>query len=191
MKSPEGFGITMPEIETARLHFRQINADDLDVFWMMVSDPEVMKYLGVVAGTTLSREETRITLEKMLEFWAVHGVGRWAIVNKEDGKFIGICGFRLFETTPELFYMFSKESWGKGLATEAARASLRYGFEELRVDRIIAVTRHANTASRRVIAKLGMKYEKEMNHFGVFAVWYVATRNDYQIDDSTYILSRD
>jgi ribosomal-protein-alanine N-acetyltransferase len=180
----------MPEIETARLRFRQLCVDDLDDLWLIVSDSEVMKYLGVIAGTILSREETQVTLEKMLEFWAVNGLGRWAVVDKKDGKLIGLCGFRLFDTTPELFYLFNKESWGKGLATEAARATLRYGFEELGVDRIIAVTRHANQASINVMTKLGMKYEKEMNHFGVFAVWYVATRDEYQIDDSTYILSR-
>ena len=191
MKSQGGFRISMPEIETARLRCRHITHDDLDDLWLIASNPEVMKYLGVIAGTTLSREETRVFIEKMLEFWAVNGLGRWAVVNKEDGKLIGICGFRLLDTTPELFYLFNKESWGKGLATEAARAALRYGFEELRVDRIIAVTRHDNTASRNVMIKLGMRYEKETHHFGVFVVLYATTRNEFQIDDSTYILYRD
>ena len=181
----------MPEIQTARLRFRQLTRNDLDALALIVSDAEVMKYLGIEAGATLTRDETEVALDKMIYFWKLHGLGRWAVVNREDEKLVGLCGFRLHDATPELFYLFARESWGKGLATEAARAALRYGFEELGVERIIAVTRHANVASIRVMNKAGMKYEKEMTHFGVFAVCYVANRDEYQIDDSTYILCRD
>jgi ribosomal-protein-alanine N-acetyltransferase len=182
---------SLPEMETARLRLRKINAGDLSAFFLMVSDPGVMKYLGLEAGALMSREETRVTLGKMVEFWAQHGFGRWAVVNKEDGKLIGLCGFRLLETTPELFYMFSKASWGRGLATEAAGACLRYGFEELGFERVVAATRHANTRSIRVMTKIGMSYEKEITHSGVAAVCYMATRNDYQPDDAPYKLFRD
>jgi len=180
-----------PEMETARLRFRKINTGDFADLFLMVTDPDVMRYLGLEAGATLSREETSVTLQKMVEFWAEHGFGRWAVVNKEDGKLIGLCGFRLLETTPELFYMFSKESWGRGLATEAAGACLRYGFEELGFEKVVAATRHANTKSVRVMTKIGMSYEKEIIHSGVNALCYMATRNDYQRDGAPYKLFRD
>jgi len=109
----------MTEIETARLRHRMLSPHDLDALLMIVSDPDVMKYLGIEAGTIPSREETKTALEGMIEFWAQNGFGRWAVIHKEDGKLIGLCGFRLLDGTPELFYVFAKANWGGGLATEA------------------------------------------------------------------------
>ena len=181
----------VPEIETARLRLRMFTPGDLDELLLVFGDPEVMKYLGIEAGTTLSREETKLVLQKMTEFWERHGFGRWAVINKEDNKLIGICGFRLLEDALELVYALAKPYWGQGYATEAARASLRFGFEELNYERIVAITRHANMGSRRVMSKLLMTYEQEVNHYGVDGVRYVATRDQVQPDDSTYILYRD
>lgn len=67
----------------------------------------------------------------------------------------------MLEGTPELIYVLAKAYWGKGLAAEAAKASLRYSFEELKLERIVAVTRHENLASQRVMQSIGMSYEKE------------------------------
>ena len=180
----------MPEIETAHLRLRLFTPDDLDDLMLIFGDPDVMKYLGIEAGTTLTREEVKVTLEKMIDFWANHGFGRWALINKEDGRMIGLCGLRLLDGAPELVYAIAKAYWGRGLATEAATASLRYCFEELQLERIVAVTRHANTASIRVMRKIGMSYENEVNHYGVDGVCYVANRDEYQIDDSPYTLYR-
>jgi RimJ/RimL family protein N-acetyltransferase len=148
-----------------------------------------MKYLGIEAGTTLSSQETESMLGQMIEGWKQRGWGRWVVVNKEDGKVIGFCGYRVMEGTPELLYVFAKSAWGKGLATEAARASLRYGFEEQHFERIIAATRHAHAASISVMKKIGMKFEKDVTLYGVEGVSYVATRDDFQAGDSTYVLS--
>jgi RimJ/RimL family protein N-acetyltransferase len=178
----------MPSLETKRLHYRMLRPDDLDALLSMVSDPEVMKFLGTEAGAVVSREETEVIIEKMIDFWTQHGFGRWGVVDKEDGSLIGLCGFRLLDNTPELFYLFAKPVWGKGLATEAARAILGFGFKELGFDRIVAATRHGNTASIKVLTKIGMKYEREISHSGVMAVCYAATREDYQLDDAAYVL---
>lgn len=181
----------MPEIETARLLCRMLSPHDLDELFPIFGDPEVMKYLGVEAGTIQSREETKALLGGMIECWTDYGFGRWAVVNKEDGKLIGLCGFRILKSEPELFYLFAKANWGKGFATEVAGASLRYGFEEVGLERIVGFTRHGNTASIRVMTKIGMKYEREVTHSGVNALCFVATRDEYQPDDSPYLLSRD
>jgi RimJ/RimL family protein N-acetyltransferase len=179
----------MPKIETARLRYRMPGPHDLDAMMLIVSDPEVMKYLGVKPGTVLTREEAKNTLERMIEFWQEHGFGRWAVTNKEDDKLIGLCGFRLLDGMPELFYVFAKAWWGQGLATEAARALLRYGFEELGFESIVAAVRPANIASINVITKIGMSYEKKFSHYGINAVRYLITRDEYQVDDSPYLLS--
>jgi RimJ/RimL family protein N-acetyltransferase len=180
----------MPEIETARLRYRIPSPHDLDALMLIVGDPQVVKYLGIEPGAIPSREETKTTIERMIEFWAQHGFGRWVVIEKENGKLVGLCGFRLLEGTPELFYMFARENWGRGFATEAARAAVRYGFEELGFERIVAVTRHANIESMNVMIKIGMKYEKETRDFGVDAVRYAARRDEYQLDDSSYTLSQ-
>ena len=181
---------TMPEIETLRLRFRILRPADLESLQLILSDPEVMKHLGAEPGTTLSTEETKDILEKMIEFWSRHGFGRWAVLNKADDKLIGLCGYRLLDSIPELFYLFAKENWGRGLATESAAAVLRFGFEELGFERVIAATRHTNTASIRVLAKVGMRYEKEITHSGINALCYMLTRDEYQPEDSLYILYR-
>ncbi|MEO8435476.1 MAG: GNAT family N-acetyltransferase [Pyrinomonadaceae bacterium] len=179
----------MHEIETERLRLSMPVSADLDALMPILGDPEVMKYLGIEAGTTLSREETETMLGQMIEAWKRRGWGRWVVVQKNDDKVIGFCGYRLLDNTPELLYVFAKSAWGRGLATEAARATLRYGFEELQFPRIIAATRHAHTASISVMRKIGMKYEKDVNLFGVEGVSYVATPDDFQANDSTYVLS--
>jgi RimJ/RimL family protein N-acetyltransferase len=180
----------MPDIETTRLRLRMLRETDVDHFAAMFSDPEVMKFLGIEAGVTLSRMETEDILNGMIAFWKRNGFGRWAVTKIEDGRLIGLCGLRLFENVPELFYLFAKTNWGQGYATEAAAAALRYGFEELNFDRIIAVIRSGNTASLNVAEKIGMAFEKEISHLGVEGVCYVAARDQFQTDESKYRLSK-
>ena len=179
----------MQEIETERLRLRMPASSDLDALLPIVGDPEVMKYLGIEAGTTLTRAETETMLGQMIDAWKRRGWGRWVVMQKDDNKVIGFCGYRLLDNTPELLYVFAKSAWGRGLATEAARATLRYGFEQLQFPRIIAATRHAHTASISIMRKIGMKYEKDVNLFGVEGVSYVATLDEFKADGSTYLLS--
>lgn len=179
----------MVKFETTRLRYRMPGRHDLDAMMVIVGDSDVMRYLGVKPGTILTTDEAKSTLERMIDFWTEHGFGRWAVTSKEDDKLIGLCGFRVLDDTPELFYVFAQSSWGKGLATEAARAILRYGFEELGFENIVAAVRPANIASINVITKIGMRYEKEISHYGINAVRYLITRDDYERDTSPYMLS--
>jgi RimJ/RimL family protein N-acetyltransferase len=181
----------MPEIETDRLRHRMLRIEDLADLMSIVGDPEVMKYLGVEGGTPMGLEEAEDALTGMIAFWDRRGFGRWAVLDKANGKMVGLCGLRLLEDTPELFYAFAKDYWRQGFATESAKACLRYGFEELQFDRIVAACRHANDASIRVMKKIGMRYEGEINYQGVNAVCYVVTRDTFELDDSTYLVTRD
>jgi len=181
----------MPEIETERLRHRMLRIEDLPDLMSIVGDSEVMTYLGFEGGVRLSREEAENALTKMIAFWDQHGFGRWAVLDKSSAVMVGLCGFRLLEDTPELFYAFVKDYWGRGHATESARACLRYGFEELGFDRIVAASRHANETSIRVMEKIGMRYEKDINYQGVKAVCYAVTRDNIPVDDSTYLVTRD
>src|SRR3954470_8338243 len=123
-------------VETARLRMRLFTAEDLDALCAITSDREVMRYIG--HGHPLAREETRVNLEKIMNGFRRRGYGRWALERRDTGALIGYCG--LSSGNPdvgiELAYMLAREEWGKGLALEAGRASLRYGFETVGVDSI-------------------------------------------------------
>lgn len=164
----------MREIETARLRLRPFTPEDLDDMYPIYSNPEVVRYVGKGVRT---REETEIGLFYTIEHYR-HGFGMWAVVDKMDNKTIGRCGLCFLDRTPEveLGYVLDKPYWGKGLATEASLASLKYGFEEIQLDRIVAIAHPLNLASRRVMEKVGMKYEKDAHYYDTDVVYYAILR---------------
>ena len=104
------------------------------------------------------------------------------MVEKESTKVIGWCGlWRLKETgETEVGYAIAKEFWGKGFATEAARKFLEYGFDELNFETIVAVAQPENTASRRVMEKLGMQYDYTGEFYGKQLVHYSITKDRFR-----------
>ena len=169
----------MPEIETERVRLRLFTMDDLDDLARLFGNPQVMKFLGVDCKPA-KRDEVEIALDSIIRHWERNGFGRFAAISKENGAFIGCVGLRSFEGTAELVYMLDEPYWGKGLATETAEACLKYGFEVHKFERIIALTRPKNMASRHIMDKLGLKFEKENTAFGIFVVQYAITREEYQ-----------
>lgn len=179
----------MPEIETARLRLRQFTLDDLDDLFRLYRDPEVMKY---ISGRARTRDETEASLFRIIKQWE-HGFGMWAVVHKTQRKMvIGRCGLGFLDNTPEveLGYAFAKPYWGMGIATEATFASLKYGFEQAKLDRIVAIARPENIASQRVMQKVGMKYEKDAHFYNLDVVYYALSRSAWQPDDFLYILRK-
>ena len=166
----------MPEIETTRLRLRYFSQDDLDDLFCIYSNPEVMKYVG----SARTKDETQAALISMISHWK-HGFGMWAVIYKQSGKIIGRCGLCFLDNTPqvELGYALDKPFWNMGLATEASRASLKYGFEEVRLERIVGIAKPENIASQRVMQKVGMKYEKNAHYYNSDVVYYALDRADY------------
>ncbi len=160
----------MPEIETDRLLLRQFKMDDLDALAKLFADPEVVKYLG--SGEPASRAETETALRSIIAHWERHGFGRWAAVYKPTGGLIGYGGLRSFHGEPELVYLLGQSYWRRGLATEMALASLNFGFEQLRFERIIAMAKTQNVRSHRVLEKAGMRFERAANIYGMDVVCY-------------------
>jgi len=177
----------MPEIETARLRLRQFTLFDLEDLFRIYSDPEVMRYVGKGART---RDETKAGLLSMLKHWELHGFGIWAVVDKMDGQLIGRCGLCFLDNTPEVEvgYTFAKPYWGMGIATEASQASLKFGFEVLKLNRIVAIAKPENVGSQRVMQKVGMKYENKAHYYNTDVVYYALLRSAWQPDGSLYIL---
>ena len=146
-----------------RLYLRLFAPTDLDALARINSDPEVMRYIG--EGKPVSREQTEVRLHAYIEHWRQHRFGLWAVVHKADQALIGFCGLPYLENTPEVEvgYRLAKRCWRMGLATEGASASLRYGFEALNLERIVAVVQAGHVASQRVLEKIGLRYEKDVS----------------------------
>jgi ribosomal-protein-alanine N-acetyltransferase len=142
-------------------------------------DPEVTRYLGggPFIGDEVGRRSTR-ALAQFGRHWRRHGFGVWAVVERASGRVIGQCGLNQLPDRAdfEVLYALERGVWHRGLASEAAAAALRYGFDVVGLDHIVAVVRHANTASRRVLEKLGMHHEGDVEIYGLHAAWYVVTR---------------
>ncbi|MBH8573832.1 GNAT family N-acetyltransferase [Nostocaceae cyanobacterium CENA369] len=175
----------MPEIETARLRLRHFTPEDFDVLYRLYSDAEVMKYLS-----PRTREQTQASLDKHIQHWQENNYGMWAVIRKDSGKMIGRCGLGLLENTSEieLGYVFDKSYWRMGLGTEASVATLKYGFLEVKLNRIVAIAHPQNLASVGVIEKIGMKYEKNARFYNSDVVYYTVARQEWHPDDSLYIL---
>jgi ribosomal-protein-alanine N-acetyltransferase len=171
-------------IETQRLLLRSFSIDDLDAFAALNADPDVMRYIG--DGRPQSMEQTQIRLNAVLDHWKQHGFGLFTAIEKSSGEFVGFCGLKYLDTSSEIEvgYRLAKKFWGFGLATEAARVSLRYGFETLRLDRIVAVVQPENGASCRVIEKIGLRYVKNARFYDTDVRYYAITREEYCPDDS-------
>lgn len=173
-------------IETARLRLRMFDWDDLDALSCIAKDADVMRFIG--CGRPLTREETHANLASIISAFRRRGFGRWAVIWKETGTLAGYCGLSHGDAAVgvELAYMLARGEWGKGLATEAARACLRYGFERLNFGAISALTRPENLRSRRVMERLRMRFVRAGHHYGYNCVCYRISRNEWRDDGSEY-----
>lgn len=189
-KNAEPAPLTRPvELETARLRLRPFVPADLDALVPITSDPEVMRYIG--EEHPLTREETEANLQTIINGFRRRGFGRFALIEKAGGALLGYCGLGCPSYAPgvvELVYLMARAAWGRGLASEASRACLRYGFEELRLAEIIALTKQGNLRSRRVMERLGMRYVRDDNFYGYACVRYAISRDDWRPDNSIYVL---
>lgn len=166
-------------IETARLRFRPFIPEDLPLLIEQRSDPEVNRYLG---GIRLQNPDS---LSKRIQFYIscyeTHGFGMCPMIWKETGEIIGGAGLQPLEETGEVEvgYNIIKAYWGRGIGTEAARGWLDHGFNELGLDRIVAVAHPDNRASIHIMEKMGMKYVKNDIHYGSDCVFYAVTRDEF------------
>jgi RimJ/RimL family protein N-acetyltransferase len=153
-------------IETPRIILRELEEEDLDSLAEIYADIEVMRYIG--KGIVLTYEQTKRSIQNWNRYYKKFGFGNWGTIEKESGKFIGLCGLSWLEdkSDVEVSYLFAKEAWGKGYATETAKAINEYGFDSAGLKRIVALVYPQNTASIHVIEKLGMKYEYDRIFFG-------------------------
>src|SRR5215510_2448484 len=146
--------------ETERLIVRRMEFEDLDAFAELCADPVAMQYMG--DGETLEREMVERWIAVCQTKYEQRGYGTSAVIEKESGKFIGFCGVVRApdKDFDDIVYAFSRDTWGKGYATEAAAATLNYVFGISELSEIYATIHAKNEASIKMMAKLKMDYQK-------------------------------
>lgn len=158
-------------IETPRLYLYEMAEADAADFYELNADPEVMRYTGDVPFTDV--EDARQLVVNYHQY-QLRGYGRWTIIHKQTGEFIGWCGLRYIEDWQEtdVGYRLLRRFWNQGYATEAAKACIEYGFCQLHLSRIIGRTHKNNLASIRVLEKLGLSFEKFYEENGEISVLF-------------------
>lgn len=170
------------EIKTERLILREFEDADAERLFLMDSNPEVVKYTGVLPVTELYESEHIIRMIR--KQYIDYGTGRLAVVEQKSGLFIGWCGLKFcieangYKNFYDLGYRFLPEYWGKGYASEAAKASLEYGFRELNMDTVYADVHHENTASHHLMKKLGFIKTGELTEPDGLCFWYEKRREN-------------
>lgn len=151
----------VPELRTERLLLREWRDEDLEAFAALNADPEVMQFMPKL----LSRDECAARIQSIHDHFREHGFGLWAVEVRDVIPFIGFVGLSIprFETpfTPcvEAGWRLARQAWGHGFATEAARAAVAFGFDQLGLQEIVSYTVPDNVRSRRVMERLGMTHD--------------------------------
>ncbi|MBR5527484.1 MAG: GNAT family N-acetyltransferase [Clostridia bacterium] len=149
----------IPEIETKELILRKITEKDSEDMFCYSKENIVTEYLTWATHKSLA--ETQRYIRLLTKKYAAGAFWDFGLEHKADGRFIGTCGFTSFnkdENSAEIGYVLAPDYWGKGLAVEAARAVMKFGFAVFDLDKICARFIVGNSASERVMQKLGMSY---------------------------------
>jgi RimJ/RimL family protein N-acetyltransferase len=168
------------ELQTNRLLLRPFSENDAEGLARVLCDSETAQFIG----GPKTREEARESATRMRDAFAQRGWGTLAVVLQDTGACIGYCGVRPLSCTPdvEIAFALERSSWGKGFATEAAAAVLDAAFVCLKFESVVGTVYPENVASQRVLAKLGLKFERK-----VFGYWprdeawlFRVQRNDWK-----------
>lgn len=150
--------MTIIEAETERLLLRQWHESHLEPFYRLNADPRVMEFFP----TPLNRAQSDRVAARCQAHIEEHGWGFWAVELKDSGAFVGFVGLNIptatlpFSPCVEIGWRLAVEHWGKGLATEAAKESLRIGFEVVQLPEIVSFAVISNVRSRNVMTRIGM-----------------------------------
>jgi ribosomal-protein-alanine N-acetyltransferase len=164
--------------ETDRLVLRHFHIVDGEAMDRVFGDPQVMQYSNGIRDPEWVRKWLRGCLEDYHQKW---GFGLYAVVEKNAREVIGFCGLSRFpdvggQPETEIGYRLARAHWGRGFATEAARAVRDHGFEALNLVRLISIIDPRNIASIRVAEKAGLRYEKDVIFQGFADSVYAISR---------------
>lgn len=173
------------QLETNRLIMRPFEERDAEDLFLLDSNPDVMKYVGGVVSTKI--EQSQQMIEFIQKQYKENGVGRLAVIEKSTNTLIGWSGLKYLtseingmKNVYELGYRFLPEYWGKGYATETARAALNYAFNEIKTDVVYAMAVTENTGSNRVLQKLGFEELGTFLDDSDLCYWYRLKKENYK-----------
>jgi ribosomal-protein-alanine N-acetyltransferase len=170
-------------IETERFIIRNIETVDVKGMFALDSDPEVHEFLG--KKPLINIEQSAEIIQVIRNQYKENGIGRLAIIDKETKDFVGWTGLKYEKEVREDFnyydlgYRLRKKYWGKGIATETAIASLKYGFETLALEKICAAAEINNIASNKILQKVGLRYIETFEFDGEPHNWYKITKLEW------------
>lgn len=159
-------------LETERLYLREFVESDGLHFYHLNNDLDVIKFTGNDPFKSL--KEANLFINNYSDYKR-NGFGRWAVCLKETNEFLGWCGLKLEDDSKEidLGFRFYKKYWGKGYATESAKACINYGFSSLRISEIVGRAYVENIASIGVLKKCNFKFKKQFKYDNQQAVLYI------------------
>jgi len=170
------------QIETERLIMRELELSDAAGMFELDSNPDVLKFIGI--DTVKEIQESENVIKGLQKQYAENGIGRWAVIEKSTGEFMGWSGLRLYRepvnnqtNVYELGYRFLPKFWGKGYATETARAWVDYAFNELKLDKLFAITDLEHDNSKNVLHKVGFKDIEIIHYHGDDVNWLEVANN--------------
>jgi len=158
-------------LETTRLLMREFREEDAEGMYQLNFDPDVIRYTG--DDPFVSIDAARDFIRKY-DAYNKFGRGRLTVLLKKSFEYIGWCGLKYDpdSTETDLGFRLLKKFWNNGYATEASLRSVEYGFNDLRIERIIGRAMQENIASINVLKKIGMVFEKEFEAHGGICVQY-------------------
>ena len=157
--------------ETNRLIVRNWNTSDIEEYAHIVSDPDVMKFIG--NGKSQNFEEAESYVKRCITSIAKQGWARFAIEIKKTGELAGFCGFAHYNNELDFGWRYAKRFWGKGYGTEAAEIVLDLGIRKFNFPRIVCITYPENKGSIKIIKRIGMEFEREISLNGRIVKQYV------------------
>ncbi|XOV66935.1 MAG: GNAT family N-acetyltransferase [Fluviicola sp.] len=169
-----------PTLESERLILRPFTLEDVEEWYVIHQDPEVTRYTG--DGGVISKEEVKRRIkDHVLADYVRHGFGRWVVVHKEDNCLIGFTGLKYIPEMKvvDLGYRFARKYWGQGIATEACKKALDFGFNDLKLDRVKAYIIPANIGSQKVLEKLEFEFVRELYEEGELEHEYALSSEKY------------
>ena len=178
--------MAIPTITTPRLVLRAFTEQDVDSMYRILNQDGVLRYFPTTDPP--SRDRVKKMILGLLRHWEDREYGLWAVESSSDGTLMGRCGLQHLPETGEVEvdFILGKPYWGQGFATEAGRASVRYGFEKLGVENIVGIAHVENKASQRVLEKLGMTLIEQRGFFGMECYRYSVGHSSYRVASKTW-----
>lgn len=178
----------IPSVTTDRLALRPFTMQDVDELYAILLQPDILRYFPPQPRPLKPppREAAERMINAQLKDWEEHGYAWWAVEMKDKPGLLGWCGLGYLPETneTEVAYLLRHDVWGKGLATEATRASLAWGFERFSFGFIVGIVHPENIASRRVLEKCGLKLAEQTVYFGMDCCRYVIQQAEFVRPDS-------